>query len=68
MPCSECTWGQIWGHGKKFRGHIVYPLARRFDAVVVVPGNVGEFARVLGSRDKTKRAESAYPRPYDRLT
>ena len=44
----------------------MYPLVRRCDAVIVVPGNVGEFARVFGARDKTKRVESAYPRPHDR--
>ena len=58
--------GTFGGITRIFRGHIVYPLVRRCDAVVVVPGKVGEFARVFGARDKTKRAESAYPRPHDR--
>jgi len=50
------------GHGKKIQGHIVYPLIRRGDAVLVVPGKVGEFARVFGGCDITKRAKAAYPR------
>jgi len=53
------------GITRKFRGHIVYPLVRRCDAVVVVPGKVDEFARVFGARDMTKRAKATYPRPHD---
>ena len=51
--------GIFGGMARKFRGHIVYPLIRRGDAVLVVPGKVGELARSFGARDMTKRADRA---------
>ena len=47
------------GMARKFRGHIACPLIRRSDAVLIVPGKLGELARSFGARDMTKRADSA---------
>jgi len=58
--------GALGGMARKFRRHMVCPLIRRGDAVLVVPCKVGEFARVFSARDMTKRAEAAHPRRHDR--